>query len=79
MCRHAAQDEQVGENTDDVGRIQAPGYPDHQSFPRKFVNNVQHPDLPPVMCAVLDKIIGPDVIWTLRPQPDARTFIQPKT
>jgi len=40
MCGHAAQDEQVGEHIDDVGRIQASGYPDRQSFSGKFVNDV---------------------------------------
>ena len=65
MPRHTAQDEQVGENIDDIGRIQLPGYPDHQHFTGELIDDVQHPDLTPVMRAILDKVVGPDMIFLL--------------
>ena len=33
---------------------------------------------PPVMCPVLDEVVGPDVVRALRPEPNARPVIQPK-
>ena len=44
----------------------------------ELVDDVQHPVLPPVMGAVLDKVVGPDVIAVLWPQPDARSVIEPQ-
>ncbi len=34
----------------------------------ELVDDVQHPVLPSFMGAVLDEVVGPDVIATLRPQ-----------
>lgn len=39
----------------------------------------EHPDLPAVMRAVFDEIVGPDVVGLLRPRPDARTIVEPET
>src|SRR5262249_34283462 len=36
-------------------------------------SNVKHPIFASVMGAVLDEVVGPDMIVLLRPQPDART------
>ena len=33
---------------------------------------------PPVMCPVLDEVVGPDVVRALRPEPNARPVVQPK-
>jgi hypothetical protein len=71
MSRHPAHDKLVGENVYDVGRIQPRRYTDRDGFTRKFINDVQYPDLPSVMGSVLDKIISPDVIWPLRTETDA--------
>jgi hypothetical protein len=44
----------------------------------ELVDDVQHPVLPPVMGPILDKVVGPDVIAVLWPQPDARSVIEPQ-
>jgi hypothetical protein len=44
----------------------------------ELVEHVEHPILASVMGAVLDKVIGPDMIALLRPQPNARSVGQPE-
>ena len=78
MPRDAAQDEQVREHVDDVDRAQLPLHPDGQALAGELVDDVEHPVLAPVMRAVLDEVVGPDVVRALRPQPDARAVVEPE-
>ena len=48
------------------------------TLPSELVDGIQHAVFPSVMSAILDKIIGPDVIGPLRPQTDAGPVIQPE-
>ena len=41
------------------------------------VDGVEHAELPAIVGAVLDEVVGPDVIALLRPQPDARSVGEP--
>ena len=75
--RNATQDEQVGEDIDDVRRIQFASDPDRQALAGEFVEHVGQAIFPPIAGAVLDEVVGPDVIGTLRPQPDAGSVRQP--
>jgi hypothetical protein len=38
----------------------------------------EHPVLASLVGAVLDKVVGPDMIALLRPQPNARSVSQPR-
>jgi hypothetical protein len=51
---------------------------DRQAFVGKLVNDIEHPISASIVGAVLDKVVGPDVIAVLRPQPDARSIGQPE-
>ena len=51
---------------------------DRQAFMAELVEHVEHPILASVMGAVLDEVVGPDMIALLRPQPDARSVGQPE-
>src|SRR5262249_14392145 len=44
----------------------------------ELVEHVEHPILVSIVGAVLDKIVGPDMIAVLRPQPNARSVGQPE-
>ena len=46
---------------------------------RELVDHVEHSILSAVMRAILDEVVGPDVIAVLRAQPDARTIVKPQT
>src|SRR5215470_6133226 len=74
----ATQDEKVGQNVDHIDRLELAGDTDRQAFVGELVEHVEHPILASVVGAVLDKVVGPDVIAVLRPQPDARSVRQPQ-
>jgi hypothetical protein len=44
----------------------------------ELVEHVEHPILASIVGAILDKVVGPDMIAVLRPQPDARSVGQPE-
>jgi hypothetical protein len=44
----------------------------------ELVDNIEHADPAPVVSAVLDEVVGPDVIAVLGPEPDAGAVVQPK-
>src|SRR5947209_8762404 len=78
MPWNSAQDEQVGERVDDVARLEPARYPNGQAFVGELVDDVEHAKFAPIMGALLDKIIGPDVVGALGPEPNARPVIQPQ-
>ena len=43
----------------------------------ELVEHVEHPVLATIVGAILDEVVGPDMIALLRPQPDARSVGQP--
>src|ERR1700747_2204158 len=49
-----------------------------QAFMGELVEHVEHPVLATIVGAILDEVIGPDMIALLRPQPDARSVGQPE-
>jgi hypothetical protein len=44
----------------------------------ELVEHVEHPILASIVGTVLDKVVGPDMIAVLRPQPNARSVGQPE-
>jgi hypothetical protein len=78
MPGDAPQDEEVRKNVDHINRLKLAGDTDRQAFVGELVNDIEHPISAPIVGAILDKVIGPDVIAVLRPQPDARSVGQPE-
>src|SRR5262249_7547372 len=74
----ATQDEEVGQNVDHIDRLELAGDTDRQAFMGELVEHVEHPVLASLVGAVLDKVVGPDMIALLRPQPNARSVGQPE-
>src|SRR6266550_834509 len=75
---NAPQDEEVGQNVDHIDRLELAGDTDRQAFMGELVEHVEHPILASIMGAVLDKVVGPDMIALLRSQPNARSVGQPE-
>src|SRR5262249_50931626 len=75
---NAPQDEEVGQNVDHIDRLELAGDTDRQTFVGELVEHVEHPVLATIVRAILDEVIGPDMIALLRPQPDARSVGQPE-
>jgi hypothetical protein len=59
-------------------RIELAGDPDRQGLAGELVDHAQHPKLAAIAGPVLDEVVGPDLIWPLRPQPDAGSIRQPQ-
>ena len=78
MRRDAAQDEQVGKHVDDIDGLQLSLNPDGNAFAGELVDNIEHADFPAIVCAILDEVVGPDMVWIFRPQPDTRAVVQPQ-
>ena len=78
MTGHATQDEEVGQNVDHIDGLELAGDTDRQAFMGELVDHVEHPIPASIMGAVLDEVVGPDMIAVLRPQPNARSVRQPE-
>ena len=75
----ASQDEQVRERIDHIDGFEPAGDPDRQALVGELVDDVEHAELAPLVGAVLDEVVGPDVIAVLGPEPDAGAAGQPET
>jgi hypothetical protein len=65
------------EDIDHVRGLELAGDPDRQALVRELVDDVEHAVLPSVMGAILDKVVGPDVVGAFGSQPDAGPVRQP--
>ena len=63
---------------DDVDRFEPAGDPDGEALMGELVDDVEHAELASVMSALLDKVVRPDVVGPLGPQPDARSVREPQ-
>jgi hypothetical protein len=77
MAGNAAQDEQIRGHVDDVDRFEPAKNTNGQALMGELVDDVEQAELSPTMGALLDKIVGPDVIGALCSKPDARSVIRP--
>ena len=64
------QDKQVRQSVHNVGGVEFAIDTEHQRLPGKVVGDVECVVDPSVMYPVLQKVIGPDMVRTLRPKPD---------
>ena len=66
MAGNAAQDEEIREHVDNIHRPQSTIDADRDAFACELVDHVEHPVLSPIVGAILDKVIGPDVVRVFR-------------
>ena len=79
MPRNAARKEQLAQNIDDIRRVELAPNADSKALVRELVDHVEHAIFPSLMRAILDEIVGPNVITALRAQPNARAICEPQT
>ena len=70
-------DEKIREPLEHVLRVEAPGDVDGQALAGVLIHDREHPQLAPVPRRVLDEVVGPDVVLSLRPQPHAGAVVEP--
>lgn len=73
------QDEQIRQSIHHIGGVEPAISPKHQGLPGELVDDDQDPVWTSIMRPILDKVIGPDMVRSLRPKTDARAVIQPET
>jgi hypothetical protein len=54
---NTTQDEQFRESVDDLSRVELSFYPDRKAFSAVFVQDVQCPESPAIVCPVMHKVI----------------------
>jgi len=88
MLRCPVRDEQISQALEDVVGAQTPRHDNRQASPGELVDDGEHPNGPPILGAILDEVIGPDMIGPLGSScwkhafgmmPDARSVIEPQT
>jgi hypothetical protein len=65
------QDEEVRQDVDHVRRLQLPVDADHQAFAGDSSMTFSMRNFLPSWGPALDEVVGPDVVWPLRPEPEA--------
>jgi hypothetical protein len=78
MARHAAQEEEIGQDIDHVRCLELAGDPNRQALVRELVDDVEHAVLPSVVGAVLDEVVGPDVVRVLGSQAETGPVREPE-
>jgi hypothetical protein len=58
----ATNSEEVGQNVDHIDRLELAGDTGRQTFVGELVEHVEHPVLASIVSAILDEVIGPDMI-----------------
>src|SRR5271156_2940021 len=78
MLRHTLDHHHVGQGLDHLRTRPAPFHAHHESFARVLVDQVQHPYCSSIVCAGADEVITPHMIAMRRPEPHARSIVEPQ-
>ena len=54
---NTTQDEQVRESVDDLSRVELSFHPDREAFSAVFIQDVECPECPAIVCPVIYKVI----------------------
>ena len=79
MARNSAREEQLGENVDNVERIELPLDADRKRLVRELIDDIEHAVFPSLVRAIFDEVVAPHVIAMFGPKPHARTVGEPQT
>ena len=77
MFGRPTQNELIGLDVDHVGGLELPVDPDGQTFVGELVDEVEHAILPSFVRAILDEVIGPDMVGPLGAQTDTGSVRKP--
>lgn len=77
MLGHTARDEERRQNVDDVDRFQSSLDADRDALMRELIDDIEHAILPPLMGAIFDEVVRPDMVAALRPKADAGPIVEP--
>src|SRR5438876_382807 len=72
MLRRTVGDEEIGQTLEHVVGSEPSGNNDCQAAARELVEHDQHAESATVLCPILDEVVRPDVVRTLRSETNAR-------
>jgi hypothetical protein len=75
---NAAQDEEVRQRIDHVDGLEPAGDANGQALMGELVDDIEHAEPAPVVRAVLEEVVGPDVIAVLGTQADTGAVVKPE-
>jgi hypothetical protein len=73
------RDEEVGQTLEHVIGSEPSRNDDRQAPARKLIQHDEHAKGPTVLGAILDEVVGPDVVRPLGPETHARPVVEPET
>ena len=68
----------IGQHFDDLAAVDPAPHMDRQALPRVLVDQVQKAHRPSIMGVGTHEVVGPYVIASFRPQPDAGAVVEPQ-
>ena len=78
MLRRAVSDEEIRETLQHVVGSELPRNDNGQTAARELVEHHEHSKGPAILSAILDEVVGPDVIGALGSQANARAIVEPE-
>ena len=79
MFRNTSGKHHIGHSLDDAKAVDPASYSDRKALPGELVDQCHQAKLSPVMGLRLDEVVAPHMIAMLRPQPDARSVVEPES
>ena len=78
MLRRAVSDEEIRETLEHVVSSELPRDDNGQAAARELVEHHEHAEGPTILGAILDEVVGPDVIGPPRSQANTRAIVEPE-
>ena len=78
VLRWSMLQEQLGQCRQDRFVVQFSRGSDRQAFACMLFDHRQHPEATPILGAIHDKVVGPDMVAVLGPEPNAGAVIEPQ-
>src|SRR6056297_1328625 len=78
VLRWPPEDEEIDQRVEDIGRVELACNMDHERLPGELIEDDEDAIGSAVVGAILDEVIGPDMVRPLRPEPDAGAIVQPE-
>ena len=64
--------------SDSADGLEPAGHTDGKALMGELVDDVEHAEPAPIVSAVLEEVVGPDMIAVLGPEADAGAVVQPE-
>lgn len=77
MLRNSALHKELSQGVDHIFGTKLPSDPYRKAFSRELVNDIEHPKGPSVAGSIHHEVVGPYMVFPLRPKADTGMFLIP--